>query len=210
MRGLPLRSVFSDLNTNINTHNNVPRNRWVFPQKILPSATDKTPIGATLLFTENTDGDSPRKFGLAQTVPTATPAIQVTAIHVFVSPWVFPTTEYYADPIPTFRFWSGRKNKYDYSCKIETAFLCGDGARVILFVARVIQQLGFWTRKIQANVDYCYVRRRAECTSLGRGLEHPSTLVWPRRDVPTRFTWCFFQQSIQAQHESCCSVCTLA
>ena len=41
--------------------------------------------------------------------------------------------------------------------------------------AHVIQQLGFWTQKIQAHVDYCYVRRRAECTSLGPvGLEHPS------------------------------------
>ena len=37
-------------------------------------------------------------------------------------------------------------------------------------------------------------------------------LVWPRRDVPTRFTWRFFQQNIRAQHESCCcySVCALA
>ena len=51
----------------------------------------------------------------------------------------------------------------------------GDGARVIRFLARVIhQQLGFWTQKIQANVDYCYVRRRAQRTSLGPGLEHPS------------------------------------
>ena len=69
------------------------------------------------------------------------------------------------------------------------------GARVNRFFARVIQQLGFWAQKIQAYVDYCYVRRRAECASLGPGLEHPSlrslTLVWPRRDVPRRFTWCF-------------------
>ena len=51
----------------------------------------------------------------------------------------------------------------------------GDGARVILFFPRVIQQLGFWTQKIQANVDYyCYVGRRAECTLLGPGLKHPS------------------------------------
>ena len=64
-------------------------------------------------------------------------------------------------------------SKY-HSCKIETGFSCGDGARVIPFFARVIQQLGFWTQKIQANVDYCYVRRRAECTSLGPGLEHPN------------------------------------
>ena len=42
------------------------------------------------------------------------------------------------------------------------------------FYARVIQQLGFWTEKIQANVDCSYVLRRAERTSLGPGLEHPS------------------------------------
>ena len=42
------------------------------------------------------------------------------------------------------------------------------------FFARVIQQLGFWTQKIQANVDDCYVRRRAERTSLGPGLERRS------------------------------------
>ena len=38
----------------------------------------------------------------------------------------------------------------------------------------MIQQLGFWTQKLQANFDYCYVRRRAEYTSLGPGLEHLS------------------------------------
>ena len=83
--------------------------------------------------------------------------------------------DYYADPILSFRFWSGRKNKY-HCCKIESGFLCGGGARVIRFFARVIQQLGFWTQKIQAHVDYyCYVRRRAEFTSLGPvELEHPS------------------------------------
>ena len=48
--------------------------------------------------------------------------------------------DYYADPTPSFRFWSGRKNKYN-SCKVETGFMCGDGARVIRFYARVIQQL---------------------------------------------------------------------
>ena len=40
-------------------------------------------------------------------------------------------------------------------------------APVIRFFARVIEQLRFWTQKKQANVDYCYVRRPAECTSLG-------------------------------------------
>ena len=52
--------------------------------------------------------------------------------------------------------------------------MCGNGARVIIFYARVIQQLSFWTQKVQANVVYCYARRRAEYTSLGPGLEHPS------------------------------------
>ena len=42
------------------------------------------------------------------------------------------------------------------------------------FFALVIQQLGFWAQKFQATVDYGYVRRRAEGTSHGPGLEHPS------------------------------------
>ena len=65
------------------------------------------------------------------------------------------------------------KNQH-HSCKIETGFLCGDSARVIRLFARVIQQLGFWTQKVQANVDYCYVRRCVECTLPGPGLKHPS------------------------------------
>ena len=69
---------------------------------------------------------------------------------------------------------SGLDAKIELSCKIETGFLCGDHARVVRFFARVIQQLGFRTQKIQANADYCYVRRRAERTSLGRELEHLS------------------------------------
>ena len=50
-----------------------------------------------------------------------------------------------------------------------------------LFVsfARTVQRLGLWTQIIQANVDYCCVwaaKRRAEYTSLGPGLKHPSLL----------------------------------
>ena len=52
--------------------------------------------------------------------------------------------------------------------------MCGHGARVIVFYARVVQQLDFWTQKVQANVVYCYVLRRAEYTSPGPGLEHLS------------------------------------
>ena len=64
--------------------------------------------------------------------------------------------------------------KIKLSCKIETGFLCGDDARVIFFLLVSFQQLGFWTQKIQANVHCSNVRRRAERTSLGPGLEHPS------------------------------------
>ena len=44
---------------------------------------------------------------------------------------------------------------------------------MILFFARFSSMVGFWTHKIQANVDCSYVRRRAERNSLGPGLEHP-------------------------------------
>ena len=101
--------------------------------------------------------------------------------------------DYYADPILSFIFWSGRKNKSPW-CKIETGFLCGDGAQVILFFARVIQQLGFWTQKIQANVD-CHVGAApsARRSTLDLSIQaYAQTLAWPRRDVPRRFTWCFF------------------
>ena len=81
-----------------------------------------------------------------------------------------------------------QKNKY-HPCEIETGFLCGDGAWAICFFARVIQQVRFWTisEKNRANVDYCYVRRRVECSFLDPELKHASlrslTLIWPRRDV---------------------------
>ena len=58
--------------------------------------------------------------------------------------------------------------------KSKEGFLAEMVLGSFFFFARVIQQLRFWTRKTQANVDCCYVRRRAECTSLGPGLEHPS------------------------------------
>ena len=68
----------------------------------------------------------------------------------------------------------------------------------LVFSRVILQQVGFWTQKIQANVDHCYVQHRAECTSLGPGLKHPSlrslTLVWPRRDVPRRFILYFFNK----------------
>ena len=116
--------------------------------------------------------------------------------------------DYYADPILSSRFWSGRKNEYN-SRKIETGVLCGDGARVIHFFARVIQQVGFWTQKIQANVDYCYVRRRGECTSLGPGLEHPSlrsdsSLAAKRRAEALHVVFFFYKASESSTRAALC------
>ena len=66
LRGLPLRSVFSDHNLNINTHNNVPLAFFLLPSQqsigISPEdpttlkKVDKAPVGPTSFFTEITDG----------------------------------------------------------------------------------------------------------------------------------------------------------
>ena len=95
-----------------------------------------------------------------------------------------------------------KKSTKTNTAGIETGFLCeigcGDGARVICLLARVIQQFRFWTQKIHADVDYCcYVWRRVECTSLGAGLKYSSlrlltTAVWPRKYVPRCLTRYFF------------------
>ena len=84
-------------------------------------------------------------------------------------PIMLATADYYADPIPSFKFWCGLSLVQNRNRLLVRRWCSGH-----LFFACVIQQLGFWTRKIQASVDYCYVRRRAECTSLGPGLKHPS------------------------------------
>ena len=54
-------------------------------------------------------------------------------MYMFIWAYIHTSTQKSADPIPSFRFWSGRKNR---SCKIETGLLCGDGARVVRFFAR--------------------------------------------------------------------------
>ena len=74
-------------------------------------------------------------------------------------------------------------------------FLYGDDARVILFFARVIQPLGFWTQTIQANVDSATsgAVQSALRSALDSSIQaYVQTLVWPRIDMPRRFTWCFF------------------
>ena len=44
------------------------------------------------------------------------------------------------------------------------------------------QAVGFDTQKVETNVDYCHIWSRAECTSLGPGLKHPS-LRWLTLEV---------------------------
>ena len=61
-------------------------------------------------------------------------------------------------PTTTLKFWSSRKNK-SRSCKSKQASCAKSDAGLF---ARVMQQLGFWTQKIQDNVDYCYGCRREE------------------------------------------------
>ena len=81
--------------------------------------------------------------------------------------------------------------------------------------ARLIQQVGFWTQKIQANVDYCcYVRRRAECTSLGPGFKHPSlrsesSLAAKRRAEALHVVF-LFNKASEPSTRGAAALCTLA
>ena len=81
------------------------------------------------------------------------------------------------------------------------------------FFACVIRQLGFWTQK-QANVDYCYVRRRAECTSLGPGLEllslrSDSSLAAKRRADALHVVF-FFNKASEPSTGAAAALCVLS
>ena len=119
----------------------------------------------------------------------------------------------YANPVPSFRFWSG--------CEKWISFVQNRNRLLVrnrmwkwcsghLLVCSCDSALSFLdSRKFKPTsttaVTSGAAKRRAECTSLGPRLKHPSlrwlTLVWPRRDVPRRFTWYCFQSSIRAQHD---------
>ena len=113
-----------------------------------------------------------------------------------------------------FLLWSRRKNKYHYACKIETGFLCGDGARVILCFARVIERLIVWTQKRQANVDACYVRCRAERTSLGPGLEHQilrlDARLAAKRRADARHVVLIFNKTPETSTGAAAALCVLS
>ena len=104
----------------------------------------------------------------------------------------------YANPIPSYRLLSDRKYIYR-SCKSKHASCAKSDARVAFFFARMIQQLGFSS---QRRLLLCPAPRRVHFLrpwTLDPSLRR-LTLVWPRRDVPRRFTWYSFQ-SIRAQHD---------
>ena len=81
--------------------------------------------------------------------------------------------------------------------KSKHAFLCGDGTRVIRFFAPVIQQLGSWVGKFKPTSTTASPAPRrvhfARPWTLDSSIQaYAQTLVWPRGDVPRRFTWYFF------------------
>ena len=99
--------------------------------------------------------------------------------------------------------------------QIETGLLCeigcGDGARVICLFALVIQQLGFWTQKVQANVDYCCVWRREDTrrvhfarswTQAFKPVLTESSLAAKKHAAALHVL--FSQPSIRGQHVDCC------
>ena len=112
---------------------------------------------------------------------------------------------YYADPIPSFSFCSGRKNT-SHPCKIETGFLCGDSARVIRFFAGVIQQLGLWTQKTSGAAPRAL---RSALDSHHPSLRSDASLAAKRRAEALHVAF-FFNKASEPSTMSCCSVCTLA
>ena len=79
----------------------------------------------------------------------------------------------------------------------------------------MIKQIGFWTQKIGANVDYCYVRRLAERSSLGPGLERPglrsdSSLAANKHAEALHVVLFFNKASEPSTRAAAKCVCTLA
>ena len=68
----------------------------------------------------------------------------------------------------------------------------------LFFCSLVIQQLSVWTQKIEANIDYRYIRRRAArpWTQASKPTLTDSSLAAKRRVLHI----VFFQQGIRAQH----------
>ena len=87
----------------------------------------------------------------------------------------FSSAWFYVNPVPSFRFWSGCKNKYRL-CQSKQASGAKSDAEMVLvcLFARVIQQLGFWTENSSQRRRLLLCLTRAEGTSLGPGLKHPS------------------------------------
>ena len=122
----------------------------------------------------------------------------------------------YANPIPSFEFRSGCKNKISF-VQIETGFLCeigcGDGAPVIcLFTRRVIQQVGFCTQNMKTNVKYCCLAPRRECfagpwTQASKPAQTNSNLAAKKRAEALHVVFIFNQASKTSTMVYCCCCC---
>ena len=76
---------------------------------------------------------------------------------------------YYADSIISLKFWSGGKIIIGAKSKQASC-----AAKVLGSFFFLLLWLRFFNSERSSHVDYCYVRRRAECTSLCAGLQHRS------------------------------------
>ena len=105
-----------------------------------------------------------------------------------------------------------KKNEGEYVCARDQSAPCLFSSRFFSIFDSVRtrpQQLGLWTQKIQANIDYCCcVWRREETrrvlfarprTQASEPALTDSSLA--ARDVRRRFTWRITQPSIRAQHD---------
>ena len=92
--------------------------------------------------------------------------------------------------------------------------MCGDGARALLCFARVMQQFRFWTQNLQANRDFGYVHRRAECTSVGPGLEHLSlrsdSSLAAKRLADALYVVFFFNKASEPSTGAAAALCVLS
>ena len=115
------------------------------------------------------------------------------------------------------QIWSYRKKQMTF-VKIKTGFLCKIGCGYVFgwFVHRSTVRSSDAEKASQRRLLLCLRRdERRRVQFVVPGHKHPSmlwlSLVWPRRDVPTRFTWQAF--NIQASERStmtgCCCMCTV-
>ena len=129
-----------------------------------------------------------------------------------------------ASPLPSIIFWWGRKNKSPFcQCKLNQVLRCAKSYAEMVLGISVLLLVWFFSGSVRVYrklkpTSTTGVWRRAECTSLGPGLKHPSLrwliLVLQWRDGCRRFTWYCFHASIRAHHDdlhtAAAAVCVLS